>query len=181
MEDRAGAATASVRVDGAPAEATLGGGELRWRRATGGGRGAGKRALSLEREVLGVEARGDAVVVRAFVAAGASRATSCASGAGAGGRKGAGRRRRRDYVIEMPDGEGAAAAWCERMTRCLDSFGTCAFSAQARRKLLSPVSILIRNVICYFDIVYEMWGQCQNSKPCLFGRINERTVNHCPC
>lgn len=143
MEDRAGAATASVRVDGAPAEATLGGGELRWRRATGGGRGAGKRALSLEREVLGVEARGDAVVVRAFVAAGASRATSCASGAGAGGRKGAGRRRRRDYVIEMPDGEGAAAAWCERMTRCLDSFGTCAFSAQARRKLLSPVSILI--------------------------------------
>ncbi|CAO1946209.1 unnamed protein product [Urochloa humidicola] len=114
MEDRA---TACVRVDGAPAEATLGGGELRWRRA------AGERTLSLEREVLGVEARGGVVVVRAFVvAAGGARAASCAPGAGAGG-KGAGRRRRRDFVFDMADGEGAAAAWCARMTRCLDSFG----------------------------------------------------------
>ncbi|CAO2178000.1 unnamed protein product [Urochloa humidicola] len=119
MEDRE---TASVRVDGAPAEAMLGGGELRWRRAAGGG-ASGERALSLEREVLGVEARGNVVIVRAFVvAAGGARATSCASGAGAGG-KGAGRRRRRDFVLEMADGEGAAAAWCARMTRFLDSFG----------------------------------------------------------
>ncbi|CAL4961046.1 unnamed protein product [Urochloa decumbens] len=109
MEERA---TASVRVDGAPAEATLGGGELRWRRAAGGGSGAaGERALSLEREVFGVQARGNVVVVRAFVVA-----------AGAGG-KAAGRRRRRDFVLEMAGGEGAAAAWAERMTRCLDSFG----------------------------------------------------------
>ena len=50
MEDRA---TANVRVDGAPAEATLGGGELRWRRAGGGGGAAGEWALSLERDVLG--------------------------------------------------------------------------------------------------------------------------------
>ncbi|OEL21999.1 Sphingosine kinase 2, partial [Dichanthelium oligosanthes] len=111
-------ATACVRVDGAPAEATLGGGELRWRRA------AGERALSLEREVLGVQARGKEVVVRAFVAAGAARVTSCAAaGAGAGG-KGAGRRRcRRDFVLEMADGEGAAVEWAERLTRCLGSFG----------------------------------------------------------
>ncbi|PAN28140.1 hypothetical protein PAHAL_5G133900 [Panicum hallii] len=113
-----GRATASVRVDGAPAEATLCGGELRWRR----GGAAGERALSLEREVLGVEARGKEVVVRAFVAAGAARARSCASGAGTGG-KGAGRRCRRDFVLEMTDGEGAAAAWGERLARCLDSFG----------------------------------------------------------
>ena len=120
MEDRA---TANVRVDGAPAEATLGGGELRWRRAGSGG-AAGERALSLERDVLGVEARGKEVVVRAFVAAGAARARSCAPGAGAGG-KGAGRRCRRDFVLEMADGEGAAAAWGERLARCLDSFGAC--------------------------------------------------------
>jgi len=118
MEDRA---TANVRVDGAPAEATLGGGELRWRRAGSGG-AAGERALSLERNVLGVEASGKGVVVRAFVAAGAARARSCAPGAGAGG-KGAGRRCRRDFVLEMADGEGAAAAWGERLARCLDSFG----------------------------------------------------------
>ena len=60
----------------------------------------------------------------AFVAASAARARSCASGAGAGG-KGAGRRCRRDFVLEMADGEGAAAAWGERLARCLDSFGAC--------------------------------------------------------
>ena len=54
-----GRATASVRVDGAPAEATLGGGELRWRRAGGGGGGAaGEWALSLERDVLGAGDKG---------------------------------------------------------------------------------------------------------------------------
>ncbi|KAJ1285710.1 hypothetical protein BS78_03G297800 [Paspalum vaginatum] len=116
MEDRA---TANVRVDGAPAEATLGGGELRWRRAAGVG-----RALSLESEVLGVEARGKEVVVRAFVASGAARARTCAPGAGAGaGGKGVGKRCRRDFVLEMEDGEGAAAAWGERLTRGLDSLG----------------------------------------------------------
>ncbi|WVZ68577.1 hypothetical protein U9M48_017503 [Paspalum notatum var. saurae] len=97
MEDRA---TANIRVDGAPAEATLGGGKLRWRGAAGV-----ERALSLESEVLGVEARGKEVVVRAFVASKAQK------------------RRRRDLVLEMADGEGAAAAWGERMTRGLDSLG----------------------------------------------------------
>jgi len=43
---------------------------------------AGERALSLEREVLGVEARGNVVVLRDFVAAGTARARSCASVAG---------------------------------------------------------------------------------------------------
>ncbi|KAL6614371.1 hypothetical protein ACP70R_036641 [Stipagrostis hirtigluma subsp. patula] len=119
MEDRA---TVSVSVDGAPAEATLVGGvELRWRRAGGGrrGRGAEERVLSLEDDVLGVEARGKEVVVRAFVAAGATRTPSCA--AGAGGKRV--KRRRRDYVFVMADGEGAAAAWGERLGGCLDSFG----------------------------------------------------------
>ncbi|XP_062207080.1 sphingosine kinase 2-like isoform X2 [Phragmites australis] len=102
MEDHA---TANVRVDGAPAEATLGGGLLRWRGAAGC-RGAADRSLSLEGDVLGVEARGKEVVVRAFVAASAG-----------------GKRCRRDFVFEMADGEGAAAALGERLGRCLDSFG----------------------------------------------------------
>ncbi|XP_066307116.1 sphingosine kinase 2-like [Miscanthus floridulus] len=113
MEDRA---TANVRVDGAPAEATLSDVELRWRRGAAGG---AERALSLEREVLGVQVRGEEVVVRAFVAAGAARALSCAGAAtGAGGK-----RCRRDFVLQMADGEGAAVAWGQRLTRCLDSFG----------------------------------------------------------
>jgi len=132
MEDRA---TANVRVDGAPAEATLSDVELRWRCGAAGG---AERALSLEREVLGVQVRGKEVVVRAFVAAGAARALSCAGAAtGAGGK-----RCRRDFVLQMADGEGAAVAWGQRLTRCLDSFGTCAFTAhqsgshQARWKLV---------------------------------------------
>ncbi|XP_047078632.1 sphingosine kinase 2-like [Lolium rigidum] len=106
MEDHHSAA-AKVRVNGAPAEATLstgagvGGPELRWRYCAGP---AAERSLSLEADVLGVEANGKEVVVRAFVAAGK-------------------RRRRRDYVFEMADGEGAAAAWGEKLRRCLDSFG----------------------------------------------------------
>jgi len=44
----------AVLSHGALAEATLGGGELRWRRAGGGGGAAGVWALSLERDVLGV-------------------------------------------------------------------------------------------------------------------------------
>ncbi|KAG0539677.1 hypothetical protein BDA96_03G342300 [Sorghum bicolor] len=107
-------ATANVRVDGAPAEATLSGGELRWRRGGAGGAGP-ERALSLESDVLGVQVTGKEVVVRAFVAAGAARALSCA---GAGGK-----RCRRDFVLQMADGEGAAVAWGEGLTRYLDSFG----------------------------------------------------------
>ncbi|TVU34874.1 hypothetical protein EJB05_16729, partial [Eragrostis curvula] len=111
-----GLATANVLLDGAPAEATLGSGELRWRRAAGAGE---ERALSLEDEVLGVEAKGKEVVVRAFVASGAtSRRTSCAAGAGAGVK-----RCRNDFVFEMADGEGAAAGWAEKLRACLDSFG----------------------------------------------------------
>jgi sphingosine kinase len=117
-------AMANVRVDGAPAEATLGDGELRLRRGAAGGTGA-ERALSLEREVLGVQVRGKEVVVRAFVAAAAARALSCAGAATAAG----GKRCRRDFVLEMADGEGAAVAWGEKLTRCLDSFGTRAFTA----------------------------------------------------
>ncbi|GJN17475.1 hypothetical protein PR202_gb04543 [Eleusine coracana subsp. coracana] len=118
MEGRhAVAAAVNVRVDGAPAEATLDGGELRWRRA------GTERALSLEDEVLGVEARGKGIVVRAFVASGAAKARSCVGVAGAGGR--GTRRRRKDFVFEMADGEGpaAAAAWAEELRARLDSFG----------------------------------------------------------
>jgi sphingosine kinase len=112
MEDHHSAAT-KVSVNGAPAEATLstgaggvGGSELRWRYCAGA---AAERSLSLEADVLGVEANGKEVVVRAFVADGK-----------AGGK----RRRRRDYVFEMADGEGAAAAWGDKLRACLDSFGT---------------------------------------------------------
>ncbi|KAM0872386.1 hypothetical protein ACQ4PT_038775 [Festuca glaucescens] len=113
MEDRHSAA-AKVRVNGAPAEATLstggvGGTELRWRYCAGA---AAERSLSLEADVLGVEANGKEVVVRAFVADGA------AAGKAAGKR-----RRRRDYVFEMADGAGAAAAWGDKLRGCLDSFG----------------------------------------------------------
>ncbi|XP_006644804.2 sphingosine kinase 2-like [Oryza brachyantha] len=124
-------ATAKVRVNGAPAEATLvcteppgagegeGGPELRWR-CDGGA--LAERALSLDADVLGVEARGKEVVVKAFVAADAARSVSCAAGArrGGGGRK----RCRRDYVFEMAAGEdAAAAAWGDMMRRSLDSLG----------------------------------------------------------
>uniref|UniRef100_A0A0E0C8J7 sphingosine kinase n=1 Tax=Oryza meridionalis TaxID=40149 RepID=A0A0E0C8J7_9ORYZ len=127
-------ATAKVRVNGAPAEATLfctdppgaanggggDGGELRWRCAGGA---AAERVLSLDADVLGVEARGKEVVVKAFVlpADAAARSVSCAAGAGKGG--GGRRRRRRDYVFEMAAGEDAAAAWCDRMRGSLDSLG----------------------------------------------------------
>ncbi|KAG8055175.1 hypothetical protein GUJ93_ZPchr0001g31951 [Zizania palustris] len=118
-------ATAKVRVNGAPAQATLctaspgagggGGPELRWRCGVGT---AAERVLSLDADVLGVEARGKEVVVKAFVA-GAARSLSCAPGSGKGGRK----RRRRDYVFEMVAGEDAAAAWGDRIRDCLDSLG----------------------------------------------------------
>uniref|UniRef100_A0A0E0FU57 sphingosine kinase n=1 Tax=Oryza nivara TaxID=4536 RepID=A0A0E0FU57_ORYNI len=127
-------ATAKVRVNGAPAEATLfctdppgaanggggDGGELRWRCAGGA---AAERVLSLDADVLGVEARGKEVIVKAFVlpADAAARSVSCAAGAGKGG--GGRRRRRRDYVFEMAAGEDAAAAWCDRMRGSLDSLG----------------------------------------------------------
>nr|BAK06536.1 predicted protein [Hordeum vulgare subsp. vulgare] len=111
MEDRqaAGVAATKVRVNGTPAEATLSttttGGypELRWRCA---GATSPARSLSLEADVLGAEASGKEVVVRAFVRA-----------------RPGGKRRRREYVFEMADGEGAAAAWGETLRGCLDSFG----------------------------------------------------------
>uniref|UniRef100_A0A0E0JPJ8 sphingosine kinase n=1 Tax=Oryza punctata TaxID=4537 RepID=A0A0E0JPJ8_ORYPU len=130
MEDHR--ATAKVRVNGTPAEATLfcteppgaadgGGGEgaeLRWRCAGGA---AAERVLSLDADVLGVEVRGKEVVVKAFVAAdAAARSVSCAAGAGKGGGR---RRRKSDYVFEMAAGEDAAAAWGDRMRNCLDSLG----------------------------------------------------------
>ncbi|XBI29431.1 hypothetical protein VPH35_053417 [Triticum aestivum] len=118
MEDRqaTGGATTKVRANGTPAEATLStttGGcpELRWRCA-----GATvERSLSLEADVLGAEASGKEVVVCAFVVEDAARPPSCA--------KAGGKRRRREYVFEMADGEGAAAAWGETLRGCLDSFG----------------------------------------------------------
>jgi sphingosine kinase len=126
---------ANVRVDGAPAEATLGGGELRWRRA------GTERALSLEDEVLGVEARGEEVVVRAFVVpAAAAKSRSCVGVAGAGGA--VTKRCRKEFVFEMADvGEGASAAWAEKLRAYLDSFGTCA----ALIPLVLGVSLLRRS------------------------------------
>uniref|UniRef100_A0A0D9V6H9 DAGKc domain-containing protein n=1 Tax=Leersia perrieri TaxID=77586 RepID=A0A0D9V6H9_9ORYZ len=129
MGDHRATPTAKVRVNGAPAEATLfvcaepagaRGPELRWRRDGGG---AAECVLSLDEDVLGVEIWGkDQVVVKAFVAADAARSSvSCATGGG--GR----RRRRRDFVFEIAAGDGedaaAAAAWVDTMRNCLDSLG----------------------------------------------------------
>ena len=118
MEDRqaTGGATTKVRVNGTPAEATLStttGGcpELRWHCAGA----TAERSLSLEADVLGAVASGKEVVVRAFVADDAARPPPCA--------KAGGKRRRREYVFEMADGEGAAAAWGGTLRGCLDSFG----------------------------------------------------------
>ncbi|XP_048566992.1 sphingosine kinase 2-like [Triticum urartu] len=119
MEDRqatGGAGTATkVRVNGMTAEATLSttGGclELWWHCAGA----TAERSLSLEADVLGAEASGKEVVVRAFVAEDAARPPSRA--------KARGKRRRREYVFEMADGEGAAAAWGETLRGCLDSIG----------------------------------------------------------
>ncbi|KAF0917158.1 hypothetical protein E2562_016954 [Oryza meyeriana var. granulata] len=123
-------ATAKVRVNGAPAEATLfcteppgagggreGGPEFRWR-CHGGT--AAERVLSLDADVLGVEARGKEVVVKAFVAVDAARLVPCAAGVGKGGER---KRCRRDYVFEMAAGEDAAADWGDRTRACLDSLG----------------------------------------------------------
>ncbi|CAM0883323.1 unnamed protein product [Alopecurus aequalis] len=114
-------AAAKVRVNGSPAEATLStgvGSELRWRYCAGT---AAESSLSLEADVLGVEVNGKEVIVRAFVAEDAAtvKPPSCCAAGKAGGK----RRRRRDYVFEMSDGEGAAAAWGDRLRDCLDSFG----------------------------------------------------------
>jgi hypothetical protein len=106
------------------------GDELRWRRA------GAERALSLEDEVLGVEARGKEVVVRAFVVPTAAKSRSCVGVAGAGGA--VTKRCRKEFVFEVADdGEGAAAAWAEKLRACLDSFGTCAGTNPSRSRRLS--------------------------------------------
>ncbi|OAY69958.1 Sphingosine kinase 2 [Ananas comosus] len=99
--------TESVRVNGSPAVASLGAdGTLRWRSEGG----AGERCVTLEKEVLGLEAEGRTITVKAFGAAEA-KVVSCCGGGGSGGVG----RARRDYVLEMPSDE-SAARWSARLS-----------------------------------------------------------------
>lgn len=103
-----------VRIDGSVAEATLASdGTLRW--GSGNGR---ECCLAFDNEVLGLEAAGVRITIRAFVEAHKSPAFC-------GGQGGLGRRVRRDYVLEMPS-EEAASMWMDKMRAYLDSLGKCA-------------------------------------------------------
>nr|CAD1841188.1 unnamed protein product [Ananas comosus var. bracteatus] len=73
------------------------------------GRG-GERCVTLEKEVLGLEAEGRTITVKAFGAAEA-KVVSCCGGGGSGGVG----RARRDYVLEMPSDE-SAARWSARLS-----------------------------------------------------------------
>ncbi|WOL07715.1 sphingosine kinase 2 [Canna indica] len=100
-----------VRIDGSPAEASLvADGTLRWSSDNGG-----EWCLALDSEVLGLEAVGLRIAIRAFVELTKGLA-SC------GGGNGIGKRVRRGYVLEMPT-EEAASRWTERMKDYLDSIG----------------------------------------------------------
>lgn len=106
--------TESVRVNGSPAVASLGAdGTLRWRSEGG----AGERCVTLEKEVLGLEAEGRTITVKAFGAAEA-KVVSCCGGGGSGGVG----RARRDYVLEMPSDE-SAARWSARLSDRINLLG----------------------------------------------------------
>ncbi|XP_064962131.1 sphingosine kinase 2-like isoform X2 [Musa acuminata AAA Group] len=101
--------TERVRIDGAPAKASLAAdGTLRWSSGEGG-----ERCLALESEGLGLDVVGRRITIRAFVGA-LKGLSSC------GGRRGAGKRVRRDHVLEMPT-EELASRWSERMRAYIDS------------------------------------------------------------
>ncbi|CAD5175675.1 sphingosine kinase 2 [Musa acuminata AAA Group] len=103
--------TERVRIDGAPAKASLAAdGTLRWSSGEGG-----ERCLALESEGLGLDVVGRRITIRAFVGA-LKGLSSC------GGRRGAGKRVRRDHVLEMPT-EELASRWSERMRAYIDSLG----------------------------------------------------------
>ncbi|KAG6519050.1 hypothetical protein ZIOFF_022539 [Zingiber officinale] len=100
-----------VRIDGSVAEATLASdGALRWSSENGG-----ECCLVFDNEVLGLEAAGVRITIRAFVEAHKSPAFC-------GGQGGLGRRVRRDYVLEMPT-EEAASIWMDKIRAYLDSLG----------------------------------------------------------
>ncbi|ONM58449.1 Sphingosine kinase 1 [Zea mays] len=106
--------TASVRVNGTEAEATLRGGELTWRPADTGGGGEGQeRGLELESEVLGCRVDGRKLKLATFTASG--------GGDGKGG-GGDGNRRREEVVVEM-ETEDAALRWGDIIRDCLASLG----------------------------------------------------------
>ncbi|XP_010905064.1 sphingosine kinase 1 isoform X1 [Elaeis guineensis] len=101
--------TERIRVNGVPTESSLASnGTLRWKGSDGG-----ERCLTVESEVLGFEAEGLRITVRAFV--GAFKGVSCGGGS-------FGKRTRRDYVLELPT-EEAAIRWSERLRDCINSLG----------------------------------------------------------
>ncbi|RRT53179.1 hypothetical protein B296_00047635 [Ensete ventricosum] len=103
--------TERARIDGAPAKASLAAdGTLRWISGDGG-----ERCLALESEGLGLDVVGRRITIRAFVGA-LKGLSSC------GGRGGAGKRVRRDHVLEMPT-EELASRWSDRMRAYFDSLG----------------------------------------------------------
>lgn len=96
-----------VLIDGTVAPVTLtADGRLVW----SGGR---QRSLSVEKEVLGFDAEGPRIRIKAVVDDGSDRA--CCVGGGGG-------LARKDYVFE-PLSEESKKLWCEKLRDCMDSLG----------------------------------------------------------
>lgn len=96
-----------VLIDGTVAPVTLtADGRLVW----SGGR---QRSLSVEKEVLGFDAEGPRIRIKAVVDGGGDRA--CCVGGGGG-------LARKDYVFE-PLSEESKKLWCEKLGDCMDSLG----------------------------------------------------------
>nr|XP_010905575.1 sphingosine kinase 2 [Elaeis guineensis] len=111
MGGNAGALSLTNRiwVNGVPAEASLAAdGTLRWRTGAGD-----ERCLAVESDVLGLEAEGQRITLRAFVRS--YREVSCGGGS-------FGKRTRRDYVLQLPT-EEAASQWSQRLRDCIKSLG----------------------------------------------------------
>lgn len=132
-----------VRIYGSVAEATLASdGTLRWSSGNGG-----ECCLTFDNEVLGLEAAGVRITIRAFVEAHKSLAFC-------GGEGGLGRRVRRDYVLEMPT-EEAASMWMDKMRAYLDSLGKCVTSVNwhcCEESVFPPLSD--SEVIFFFTNIY---------------------------
>ncbi|KAJ6815728.1 sphingosine kinase 1-like isoform X1 [Iris pallida] len=105
-----------IRINGSPSDASLAAdGRLTWRVE---GEAAGEMSLDLDSDILGfgIE-QGRKIRVRSFPED--AKAASC----GGCRETGAGRSRvRKDFVLEMPT-EESAAAWSDRLKNCLDSLG----------------------------------------------------------
>lgn len=116
-EAQIGSITSRIRVNGSACEASLSpDGRLAWRGEEG------ERSLALETEALGFEIEeGNRIRVRAFAGDDSSAEGGISCGR-ADGKGGAGKRSRKDYVLEM-ETDAMVNFWSERFSDCFNSFG----------------------------------------------------------